>query len=105
MQIELFYFDGCPAWQEALENLKSALALEGLEAEIHLVMVEDNAEAARLKFLGSPSFRVDGMDLWPDERKRYNLSCRVYPTLRGLKGAPGVEMLREQLRSIRSMKK
>ena len=41
MKIELFYFDGCPAWQEALENLKTALAIESLEAEIHLVKVEE----------------------------------------------------------------
>jgi len=99
MEINLFYFDGCPSWQEALENLKTALKAEGLEAGIHPVLVGDDAEAARLKFLGSPSIRVDGMDLWPEERKRFNLSCRVYPTPQGLKGAPTIEMLREKLRS------
>jgi hypothetical protein len=100
MEIELFYFDGCPSWQGGLENLKAALKAERLEADIRLVQVEEDAEAARLKFLGSPSFRADGLDLWPDERKRYNLSCRVYTTPQGLKGAPTVEMLREKLRTI-----
>ena len=100
MQIELFYFDGCPSWEGALENLKAALAAENMEAEIRLVMVEDDDEAARLKFLGSPSFRVDGADWWPEERKRYNLSCRVYATPQGMRGAPTVEMLREKLRSM-----
>jgi len=98
MEIDLFYFDGCPSWQGGLENLKAALAAEGLEASIRLVKVADNDEAARLKFLGSPSFRVDGVDWWPEERKRYNLSCRVYQTPLGMKGAPTVEMLRDQLR-------
>ena len=97
MKIDLLYFDGCPSWESALENLKAALTAEGQEAEIRLVKVEDNAEAARLKFLGSPSFRLNGMDLWPEERKRYNLSCRVYPTAQGLRGFPTAEMLREQL--------
>jgi len=64
------------------------------------VKVESDEEAARLKFLGSPSFRVDGVDWWPEERKRYNLSCRVYATPQGLRGAPTVEMLREKLRSM-----
>jgi len=32
------------------------------------VKVESDEEAARLKFLGSPSFRVDGVDWWPEER-------------------------------------
>ena len=40
MKIEFFYFDGCPAWQEALENLKTALALDSLEAEIHRVIIQ-----------------------------------------------------------------
>ena len=100
MEIELFYFDGCPAWQEALENMKTALKAEGLEAGIHPVLVSDDAESARMKFLGSPSFRVNGMDLWPEERKRFILSCRVYPTSQGLRGAPTVEMLRQKLYSI-----
>jgi hypothetical protein len=99
MQIEILFFDGCPSWQKALENLKSALEAEGLEANIHTVLVKDDADAARLKFLGSPSFRVDGMDLWHEERKRYNLSCRVYTTSQGMKGVLTVEMLREQLRA------
>jgi len=99
MQIELLYFDGCPSWEGALENLKAALQAEGLQAEIHLVKVESDEEAARLKFLGSPSFRADGVAWWPEERKRYNLSCRVYNTPQGLRGAPTVEMLREKLRS------
>jgi hypothetical protein len=99
MLVELLYFEGCPSWQEALENLKTALAGDHLQAEIQLVKVEDDAEAVRLKFLGSPSFRVNGEDLWPEERKRYNLNCRVYSTPQGMKGAPTIEMLREKLRT------
>lgn len=101
MQIDLLYFDGCPSWEGALENLKAALEAEGLQAEIRLVKVNDNDEAARLKFAGSPSFRADGVDWWPEERSRYNLSCRVYQTPLGLRGAPTVEMFREQLRARR----
>ena len=99
MKIDLLYFDGCPSWQGALENLKTALTAEGLEAEIHLVKLEDDDDATRLKFLGSPSFQVNGVDLWHEERKRYNLSCRIYTTPQGMKGVPTIEMLREKLRS------
>jgi hypothetical protein len=104
MRIELLHFEGCPSWQQALANLEIALAAEGLQAETRLVCVKDDLEAARLHFLGSPSFRVDGADLWPEPRQRYNLSCRVYATPAGLKGAPTVEMLREQLRRVRHCK-
>ena len=99
MQINLLYFDGCPSYKDALENLRSALAAEDIEAEIRLVNVDDNDEASRVKFLGSPSFQVNGVDWWPEERKRYNLSCRVYTTPQGMRGVPTVEMLREKLQS------
>ena len=99
MEIELLYFDGCPSWRGGLENLQASLKAEGLEAAIRMVRVEDDKDAARLKFLGSPSFRADGVDLWPAEHKPYHLSCRVYTTPQGLKGAPTVEMLRQKLRT------
>ena len=97
MKIDLLYFDGCPSWQEGLENLNTALIRENIQAEINLVRVDDDAEAARLQFLGSPSFHVNGEELWQEQREQYNLSCRVYSTPRGMKGAPTVEMLQEKL--------
>mgnify|MGYP000924437245 CR=1 FL=1 len=100
MQIDLLYFAGCPSWQDALENLKAAFDAEQVNAEIRLVLVETDEDAARLKFLGSPSFQVNGADWWPGQRERYNLSCRVYATPQGMTGTPTVEMLQEKLRNI-----
>ncbi len=98
MQIDLLYFDGCPSWQEGLENLKIALAAEDMQSEIRLVRVDNDSQAKALKFLGSPSFQVNGQDWWPEERTTFHLSCRVYPTPAGMRGAPSVEMLQEKLR-------
>jgi hypothetical protein len=100
MKIEILYFDGCPSWKTGLENLKSALQLEGIEAEVDLVNVQDDADAIRLEFLGSPSIRVNGVELWTEEREAFALSCRVYPTPEGIKGCPTVEMLRTKLRTL-----
>jgi len=100
MKIDLLYFDGCPSWQQGLENLKKALAEEGIQATINLIKLEDNAQAERFKFLGSPSFRINGKDLWHEERLDYALSCRVYMTPEGMRGAPTVDMLRQKLRLI-----
>jgi hypothetical protein len=97
-KIELLYFEGCPSWQVGLRNLKTALEAGGMEASIELVLVSNNLQAAERRFLGSPSFRLDGQDMWPEARKEFYLGCRVYPTPGGLKGAPTVEMLRDKLR-------
>lgn len=96
--IEVLYFDGCPSWKRAVENLEAALKAEGASADVELIRVESDAEAQAQRFLGSPSFRVNGHDLWPEERAEFALDCRVYATPEGLKGWPTVEMLREQLR-------
>jgi len=98
MIIELRRFEGCPSWEDGLLNLKQALAEEGITAEVRVVLVETDEDAQRLQFLGSPSFIVDGKDLWPEQRERYSLSCRVYETPQGLRGVPTVGMLRVRLR-------
>jgi len=101
MKIELLYIDDCPSWEMGLQNLKAALHLEAIHADVDLVKIRDEADATRLGFLGSPSFRLDGRELWPEEREAYALSCRIYPSLQGAKGWPTVEMLREKLRENR----
>lgn len=101
MKIELLYFDGCPSWETALQNLKTACALEGVTAPVELVEIRDDDEAAARRFLGSPSILVDGQDLWPAQRKAYYMSCRMYRTPEGMRGWPTVEMLRERLHDLR----
>ena len=102
MKIDLLYFDDCPSWKAALVNLETALEAEELEVEIRLVEVKDNEQANHLKFLGSPSFCVNGQDWWPEARETYNLSCRVYTTSEGMQGVPTVDMLREKLHTLKS---
>ncbi len=98
MKIELLYFDGCPSWQTALENLKCALQMEGISKFVNVIEIQNDEQAGTEEFLGSPSIRVDGRDLWFEERENYSLSCRVYATPDGIKGAPTIEMLRARLK-------
>jgi hypothetical protein len=100
MQIEFLYFDECRSWETGLQNLKSALQQEGVVADINLIKVHDDGEGMRFKFLGSPSFLVNGLDLWNETRETFALSCRLYPTPGGMKGWPTVKMLREKLHTL-----
>jgi hypothetical protein len=98
MRVELLYFDGCASWQDGLKNLGIALREEGLAQPVELVKVLDDADAERRQFLGSPSFRVDGQELWPEDRDDFSLSCRVYQSPQGLTRCPTVAVLKEALR-------
>ncbi len=100
-EIELLYFDGCPSWKTALENLRQVLETENLPYPIRLIEIATPQQAQEECFLGSPSFRLNGTDLWPETRTRYNMSCRVYQTDQGMRGSPSVEMLREKIRELR----
>lgn len=97
MKINLLYFDGCPSWQAGLENLKFALQANGLDTPVELVRVVDDEDAAQKKFLGSPSFLINGADLWNEQRDTYSLSCCLYATPDGMKGSPTVSMSQEAL--------
>lgn len=100
MRIDVLYFDGCPSWQTGVDNLRAALHAEGLDWPLALVRVSDDDEAQRLHFLGSPSFHLDGQDLWPEAGSEYGMSCRVYRTPVGMRGWPTVDMFRERLRAL-----
>jgi len=100
MEITILYFDGCPSWQTALENVRKAIDILGLKAEVNLIKINTNEQAVNERFTGSPSIRINGVDLWPDERSDYSLSCRIYQTPNGIKGSPTVEMICERIQEV-----
>lgn len=101
MDVELLYFDGCPSWQSALEELRAALAELAIQAEVRLVRVETDEQAQTTRFVGSPTIRVNGADLFPVGHTQYALGCRVYATPGGLRGWPDRAMIAAALREIR----
>ena len=93
MDLRLLYFDGCPNWRETDQRLRAAAALAGLSVVPELVQVETPEDAERLSFRGSPTVLVDGADPFADPSAPVGLSCRVFRTPEGLRGAPTVEQL------------
>ena len=97
MDIELLYFEGCPSWQDAKANLLAALASLDLSSEVHERRIDSDEEAESARFPGSPTIRVDGVDLFPVAQNQYGLGCRIYLTPDGPRGWPTVAMLRDTL--------
>lgn len=99
MKVELLWSPGCPNWQEAHRRLQQALPSAGVEAQVVLVEVALPEDAERLRFRGSPTILVDGGDPFAEESDPVGLSCRVFRTPDGLRGAPTVEQLVAVLRA------
>ncbi len=95
--IEVLYFEACPSWKQAVDILETVLADLDIEPQIDLIRVETQEEAEAHQFVGSPSIRVNGEDLFPTAQDQYALGCRVYPTPEGFQGWPPESMLREKL--------
>jgi hypothetical protein len=76
----------------------------GIELDLELIAVTDEDSARRLRFLGSPTVRVDGQDIEPAARDRTGaaLSCRIYQTEYGASGFPDPELLRAALNASRT---
>ncbi len=65
MKIEVLYLPGCRAHASVVEMAREVIQELGLAAEIVEIPVRSQAEAERVRFLGSPSVRVDGIDIEP----------------------------------------
>ena len=102
-RVEILYFDGCPNHEPAralVERVAAQLQLDpSIEILDHMRGGGDPDAAAALRFLGSPTIRVDGRDVEPgaEQRQEFVLSCRVYRTERGLGGQPDEAWIREAL--------
>ncbi|MFA9404015.1 MAG: thioredoxin family protein [Anaerolineales bacterium] len=97
LKIELLYFEDCPSWKMAQESLEAILQDSNIEATVQLVRVETDQEAKDHHFVGSPSIRVDGNDLFPVNHENYALGCRVYQTPDGMRGWPTAKMIEDAL--------
>jgi len=94
MKIEVLYSPGCPNYRPMIERIERVLASESLRAEIQSVAVNNDDEARELMFPGSPTIRVDGEDVEPDQTITPGLKCRLYANLSGV---PSEEILRRAL--------
>jgi hypothetical protein len=61
--VEVLFFEGCPNHRPAMELAKDVVARVAPHALIEEVEVRDNEEAARLRFLGSPTIHLERINL------------------------------------------
>ena len=100
MTVELLWWEGCPSHPEALTALERILREEGVPADVTRVEIEDDEQARRERFPGSPTIRIDGRDIVPPEDgEPYSLTCRVYRRRDGrISPVPDPEDVRDAVR-------
>ncbi len=89
MRVEVLATLDCPHLERAEQIVRIALRDDGREPVIQRVYVSDLDTAAGLGFHGSPTVRIDGLDVVPPPADLpINLGCRLYPQPGG--GVDGV---------------
>ncbi|MGH3133198.1 MAG: DF family (seleno)protein [Gaiellaceae bacterium] len=98
-RVDILYFEDCPNHSAARALVERIAGELQVVPEIRLIEVGDPDAAVGLRFLGSPTIRVDGRDVEPgaDRRDDFTYGCRVYRGPRGLSGGPDEAWIREAL--------
>ncbi len=79
MKVELLYSDDCPNWQQTLEELTAVLKEFHIDDEVETTLVASQQQAERLEFPGTPTVRIDGMDVDAEiPGTEYTLEPRTY---------------------------
>jgi hypothetical protein len=96
MTIEILYIEGCPNLPATVEAVKNALRQVERNCPITETKVGDQGMALHVGFLGSPTIRVDGLDIEPSARLRttYGMMCRTYE---GSGGVPSEQLIRRAI--------
>ncbi len=105
VDVELLWWAGCPSTQRALLELRAALEEVGLDGlEVRTREIGSEAAAAEAGFRGSPTIRVDGVDVPPASGDEpVGLTCRVYHRRDGrIAPTPDPRDVREALRRAAS---
>lgn len=99
MKVEVFYIDGCPNHQPAVGRVNELLQELRLTGNVLEVPVTDSASATVVRFLGSPTIHVNGVDVDPSSRtsSQFGLMCRTYLDGPQRGGVPSVELIRRAL--------
>jgi len=100
LRIEFLYWEDCPSHPQAWSLLQEALAELGIESPVEQIEVVTDKDVQRLAFPGSPTIRVNGLDIDPDGAAQMGtaLTCRVYRLEDGrFSPVPSREMIEQAL--------
>jgi hypothetical protein len=79
LAIEFLWWEGCPSHPEARARLAAALARADAAAVIDEREVTTEAQAHAETFYGSPTIRIEGLDVEvPAVGTEPSLGCRIY---------------------------
>ena len=95
MQIDLFISPGCPHAEDARQLVEVAIAESGAAATFTVHTIADYETARARRYFGSPTIRIDGVEVEYAEREpeEFSTGCRYYNTAEGWQPLPRKELI------------
>lgn len=86
--LEVLYFDGCPSHASLLPVVRDLAAKH--DVELNQLRIETVEQSEKSRFLGSPTVRLNGIDIEPGAQARtdFGMKCRIYRSSEGQSGVP-----------------
>jgi len=102
MKVEVLYIAECPNHKPAVEQAREALRAAGMPEVVNEVEVRTKADAEAWRFLGSPTVRVNGLDVEPEARgvQHFGVGCRSYADNGRRSGLPSKDLIGRALQEI-----
>ncbi|KAA0221804.1 DUF2703 domain-containing protein [candidate division KSB1 bacterium] len=99
LHVEFLYFRGCPNQEAARKLLVDVLRENRLKVTLHNMRIDSRDEAIAKRFLGSPTIRLNGVDVETGAERRtdFGMQCRVYLAGGKYAGMPSTKMIRSAL--------
>lgn len=100
--VEFLWWRECDSWERALEELRVVMNEAGLGSDrIEMIEVVDEDDAERHSFIGSPTIRIEGLDVdRPATGEPFGLTCRIYRRTDGrVSPLPDGAQVREAIRT------
>jgi len=69
LAIKVLHTEGCTATPETLELIEEVAGRTGTPIDVERILIESPEQALELKFLGSPTVLVNGLDVDPAARE------------------------------------
>ena len=102
-KIGIFFIEGCPGVLPTAKHIKEVIAEESIDAEISLILIETPEDARQLHFTGSPTVRINGVDIETNIKdiKNYGLRSRLYTINGKNSGYPSKDMIKDAIKKIK----
>ncbi len=100
-RVELLWFSDCPNHETTRQLLAATVDRLAPGTRIDDIDATDPAVAAAVRFPGSPTIRINGIDIEPgfSDPGDYTPRCRLYRSSAGLRGVPDPAWIEDALRN------